>query len=60
MKPEEILQLRKTTGLSIRAFADKIGVNKATVVHWEQGRHAPKGLALKALERMAKRVAKRS
>ena len=47
-------------GLSIRAFADKIGVNKATIVNWEQGRHTPKGLSLKVLERMAKRVSKQS
>ena len=60
MKPEEILQLRKKMGLSIRAFADKIGVNKATIVNWEQGRHTPKGLSLKVLERMAKRVSKQS
>ena len=60
MKPEEILQLRKKMGLSIRAFADKIGVNKATIVNWEQGRHTPKGLSLKVLESMAKRVSKQS
>ena len=60
MKPEEILQLRKSMSLSIRAFADKIGVNKATIVNWEQGRHTPKGLSLKVLERMAKRVSKQS
>ena len=60
MKSEEILQLRKKMGLSIRAFADKIGVNKATIVNWEQGRHVPKGLSLKVLERMAKRVSKQN
>ena len=60
MKPEEILQLRKSMSLSIRAFADKIGVNKATIVNWEQGRHTPKGLALKVLERMTKRVSKQN
>ena len=60
MKSEEILQLRKKMGLSIRAFADKIGVNKATIVNWEQGRHAPTGLALKVLECMAKRVSKQN
>ena len=42
MTSEEILQLRKKMGLSIRAFADKIGVNKATIVNWEQGRHTQK------------------
>ena len=60
MKPEEILQLRKSMSLSIRAFADKIGVNKATIVNWEQGRHTPKGRALKVLERMEKRISKQS
>jgi len=58
MTPEEILQLRKTMGLSIRGFADRIGVDKSTIVNWEQGRHQPKGLALKALERLAKRAAR--
>ena len=33
MKPEEVLQLRKKMGLSIRAFADKIGVLR------EEGRY---------------------
>ena len=60
MTSEEILQLRKKMGLSIRALADKIGVNKATIVNWEQSRHRPKGLALKVLERMAKRVSKQN
>ena len=59
MSQEQIKTLRNNTGLSIRAFAKKIGVDKMTVVHWEQGRHSPKGLSLKALERLEKRVAKR-
>ena len=57
---ETTLTLRKKMGLSIRAFADKIGVNKATIVNWEQGRHTPKGLSLKVLERMAKRASKQN
>ena len=60
MAPEQIRQIRIDMDLSIRAFADKLGVNKTTVVHWEQGRHQPKGMALRALERLAKGAAKKT
>ena len=58
MTPEQIKEIRQALGLSIRAFADRLGVNKASIVNWEQGHHQPKGMALKALERLAKRAAK--
>jgi DNA-binding transcriptional regulator YiaG len=58
MDADQIRKLRENLDLSIRAFADKIGVDKNTVVHWEKNRHRPKGLYLKALERLAKRAAK--
>jgi len=59
MTADQIRKLREDLGLSIRGFADKIGVDKNTVVHWEKNRHNPKGLTLKALERLAKRAAKK-
>ena len=60
MKPEEIRQLRKGLGLSQQKFADKLDVALSTVFRWEKGDSSPKGLYLKALERLAKRTAKKA
>ena len=58
MTPEEIRLMRKNLGLSQEKFAHKIGVHKITVSRWECGKITPRGLSLKVLERMAKRMAK--
>ena len=59
MNPEEIKTLRKKMGLNQTQFAHKIGVHLQTISRWERGEMTPRGLALKALERMKNRVAKR-
>ena len=46
-------------GLNQTQFAHKIGVHLQTISRWERGEMTPRGLALKALERMKNRVAKR-
>ena len=56
MTPEEIRNLRKKRGETVRQFAAKLAVDKGTVVNWEQGYTHPKGLYLKTLQRMAKRA----
>ena len=41
----DVRAIRKKTGLSQAAFARSIGVSKATLVNWEQGRRRPQGPA---------------
>ena len=60
MTPEEIKSLRQSLDLSQEKFAQKIGVHKITVSRWECGKITPRGLAQKALERLANRVAKKA
>ena len=52
--PERLASARKALGLSQRKMAGKLGVDPATLMGWEAGRHQPtdKSLALigKALE----------
>ena len=59
MAPEEIRALRQTYGLSVRAWAKKVGVAHTTVVRWENGSNSPRGLQLEKLERLAKRAPKK-
>ena len=58
MSPEEVKLLRQLYGLSLRAFAEKVGVAHTTIVRWENGSNRPKGLQLASLERLAKQAAK--
>jgi DNA-binding transcriptional regulator YiaG len=55
MRPEQIRAIRAALGENTAAFGLRFAVSGRTVEDWEQGRHAPRGLALKALERLAKR-----
>jgi len=59
MSPEEIKTLRGLHGLSVRAFAKKVGVAHTTVVRWENGSNSPKGLQLEKIERLMKQAAKK-
>jgi putative transcriptional regulator len=59
LSPDKIKQLRKQLGLTQTQFAGKIGVHLQTISRWERGETAPLGLAQKALERLAKRAAKK-
>lgn len=59
MAPEEVKSLREELGLTQEKFAKRIGVHKITVSRWERGEMVPRGLALKALERLAKWTAKK-
>jgi len=60
MEPDEIKTLRLQAGLTVRDFAATLGINKGTVVDWELGRHKPRGLYLKALQLLAKRIERQS
>lgn len=41
----DVANIRASTGLSQQRFADSIGVAKATLLNWEQGRRRPTGPA---------------
>jgi DNA-binding transcriptional regulator YiaG len=41
--PEERRMLREGAGLSIRSFANALGVSPSTVARWESGERDPKG-----------------
>ena len=50
----DLPSIRAQTGLSQAAFARSIGVKKATLVNWEQGRRRPDGPARVLLALIAK------
>jgi putative transcriptional regulator len=50
----EVPGIRARTGLSQAEFARSIGVKKATLVNWEQGRRKPDGPARVLLALIAK------
>ena len=41
MTPDQIKKLRNAKKLSVREFAEKIGVSPRTVEAWEQGARTP-------------------
>lgn len=49
IKPEQIKEVRRKTGLSQTRFADRLNLNVATIRNWEQGRTHPDGAALTLL-----------
>jgi DNA-binding transcriptional regulator YiaG len=59
MTPEEVKSIRAALGWSQRKVADDIGVDVMSVSRWERGVNEPKGASLKALQRLAKRAAKK-
>ena len=55
MTPEEIVSLRRRTGLNQVQFAGALGVRQATVSYWESGRHEPRDVQLLMLEQLRAR-----
>ncbi len=59
----DVARLRGRLGLSQEKFAEKLGVSVSIIGKWETGLHKPRGLYLRALERLTKlsrrRVTKR-
>lgn len=47
---------RARHNLTLREFADRIGVSASVVSNWERGKTAPKGLYLRALLEMVPEV----
>ncbi len=50
----DVVRLRSRLGLNQEKFAEKLGVSLSSVEKWEQGHHKPRGLSLRALERLRK------
>lgn len=48
-KPEEIREIRKSTGFTQAVFARYMGVSVKTVEAWEAGRNHPEGTACRLL-----------
>lgn len=49
-----VKKAREQIGLSQQAFADQLGVSFSTVNRWEQGRHIPNRITIKAIEELCK------
>jgi putative transcriptional regulator len=53
---KKIRDLRSKLGLTQEQFAAKVGVTFSTVNRWESGKSKPSPLALKMIEKLARRV----
>ena len=51
---EDVVALRRFTGLTQAAFADALGISVHTLRNWEQGRRKPEGSALALLRVVAR------
>ena len=56
MSADQIRVLRAALGDNTATFGARFCVSGRTVEGWEQGRHAPRGMVLQALERLATRT----
>jgi len=54
IQKNEVVRLRSRLDLSQEKFAKKLGVSVWSVSNWERGRQKPRGLSLRALERLRK------
>jgi len=59
LRKHDVLRLRVRLGLSQEKFAKKLGVSASSVEKWEKGRHKPRGLSLRALDRLTKLLRRR-
>ena len=50
----DVVRLRSRLGLNQKKFAEKLGVSMSSVEKWETGQHKPRGLSVRALERLTK------
>jgi putative transcriptional regulator len=51
---QEVKEIRKSTGMSQRVFAEYMGVSNKTVEAWEAGKNHPSGSASRILSMMEK------
>jgi len=50
----DVVRLRSRLRLNQEKFAEKLGVSLSSIEKWESGRHKPRGLSVRALERLRK------
>ncbi len=55
-RKHNVVRLRTRFGLTQEKFAKKLGVSASIVSNWERGINKPRGLSLRALERLAKQL----
>ena len=55
MTPDQIKALRASLGENVATFGARFARSGRTVEDWEQGRRRPDALAVKIMERLAKR-----
>ncbi len=55
----DVVGLRARLGLTQEKFAKKLGVSVFTVSTWERSLNKPRGLSLRALERLTKQLRRR-
>ncbi|MCZ6563304.1 MAG: helix-turn-helix transcriptional regulator [Deltaproteobacteria bacterium] len=58
-RKSDVARLRAHLDLSQEKFAKKLGVSVSAVGKWETGVTKPRGLSLRALERLAKLLRRR-
>ena len=58
-RKSDVARLRAHLDLSQEKFAKKLGVSVSTVGKWETGLHKPRGLSLRALDRLTKLLRRR-
>lgn len=51
--PEYLIELRKSLGLTMQAFGDKLGVKRSTVCYWEKGKSHPRFTVLEKINVLA-------
>ena len=54
IRKNDVVRLRSRLGLNQEKFAEKLGVSVSSVGKWETGQHKPRGLSLRAVERLTK------
>ncbi len=59
IRKSDVARLRAHLDLSQEKFAKKLGVSVSTVGKWETGLHKPRGLSLRALDRLTKLLRRR-
>ncbi len=58
-RKSDVARLRAHLDLSQEKFAKKLGVSVSTIGKWEAGLHKPRGLSLRALDRLTKLLRRR-